>query len=135
MTEHALVLGQRPKIVYIIARVFDLLSPNIDVRFFVDPKSLENSVLHFEWESLGQPLMLVIDSERHRSRAGTEMREDNDHTGRLDHWILDRRLKEQPTFGRGQIGQRNESCGSGVKEHGFNRFISCVRMFTKSSSL
>lgn len=49
MSEHKLVEGQRPRVVYIVARVHHLLAADIGVEFFVDPKSLEGNALQFDW--------------------------------------------------------------------------------------
>ena len=47
MKHNALKPGQRPRKVYVIFRVFNLLSENIEMRIFVDPWRLKDKTLKF----------------------------------------------------------------------------------------
>jgi hypothetical protein len=51
MKRNSLKTGQRPRKVYVIFRVFNLLREDIGMRIFVDPWSLKHSALKFVAEN------------------------------------------------------------------------------------
>jgi hypothetical protein len=48
MKSNALEPGQRPRKVYVLIRVFNLLGGNIGMRIFVDPYRLKGHILQFD---------------------------------------------------------------------------------------
>ena len=48
MKDHQIKQDERPAQIYLIIRVFNLISPEIDMRVYVDPWRFRGSLLDFE---------------------------------------------------------------------------------------